>query len=141
MIADLNNIPDVFRDFNRKHFGGSLPTPGFEVMSRLDIFARFECRREKYKGHPIRYPKILFSDCYEYTEEDFRNLMVHEMIHYYMMWNGIKDNKSHGKQFMKIANDMNQKYGLNITKHANSSSFKRTDRTPQRTGILRFLFG
>ena len=40
--------------------------------------------------------------------------MVHEMIHYYIARNRIKDNKAHGKQFMKMAEEYNQKYGLSI---------------------------
>ena len=43
-----------------------------------------------------------------------RDVMVHEMIHYYIAWNRIKDNGSHGRQFWHIAKDFNEKYGLNI---------------------------
>ena len=39
--------------------------------------------------------------------------MVHEMIHYYIAWNNIKDNKTHGDEFMRIAEEMNTKYGFN----------------------------
>ena len=44
-----------------------------------------------------------------------RDVMVHEMIHYYTAWNRIKDNGSHGRQFWRIAKEFNERYGLNIT--------------------------
>ena len=66
--------------------------------------------------------------------------MVHELIHYYIAWNGIKDNKEHGKEFMRIANELNTKYNLNVTKKVDASSFPRTEKAPKYTGIMKFLF-
>ena len=66
----------------------------------------------------------MMSDCFDYPEKVFVEIMVHEMIHYYIAWNRIKDNKSHGKEFMRMANEMKEKYGLNITKTIDASSFQ-----------------
>jgi len=81
----------------------------------------------------------MFSEYYDFDEETFRNLMVHEMIHYYLAWNRIKTKKDHGKEFMEIANNLNEKYGLNITKTLDASSFKRTEQAPKAKGFWQWL--
>ena len=65
--------------------------------------------------------------------------MVHEMIHYYLAWNRVKTKKYHGKEFMEIANGLNEKYGLNITKTLDASSFKRTEQAPKTKGFWQWL--
>lgn len=65
--------------------------------------------------------------------------MVHEMIHYYLAWNCIKTKKAHGDEFMMIANELNEKYGLNITKTLDASSFKRTEQAPKANGFWQWL--
>ena len=41
---------------------------------------------------------------------------------------------------MKIANELNTKYNLNVTKKVDASSFPRTEKAPKYTGIMKFLF-
>ena len=141
MIADLNTMSRVFRECNKKYFDGSLPTPQFLLMNKLNTLARFEYNKDKKGKHPIKWQALKFSDCYDFPEEDFREIMVHELIHYYIAWNGIKDNKDHGREFMRIANEINEKHGLNVTKTKDASSFKRTEKAPHYTCLLRFLWG
>ena len=141
MIADYTTMPRMFRECNKKYFNGILPWPKFGLINKLNILARFEYNKDKKRKHPIKWQSIKFSDCYDFTEDDFRELMVHELIHYYIAWNGIKDNKSHGREFMRIANELNEKYGLNITQAKDASSFKRTEKAPQHSGLFKFLFG
>ena len=123
MIADYNNMPEMFWECNDKYFGHSLPTPRFGLMKKLNKLARFEYNRDKKGKHPIKWQTILFSDLFDFDEETFRNIMVHEMIHYWIAWNGIKTWRSHGKTFMAKAQELNEKYGLNITKTFDASKF------------------
>ena len=90
---------------------------------------------------PLEYKMLMFSDCFDFDEKDFIDIMVHEMIHYYIAWNGIKDDGVHGKKFMEIANSLNEKYGLNVTKTKNASSFKKTENAPKTKVFFKFLFG
>ena len=50
--------------------------------------------------------------------------MAHEMIHYYLAEHQIKDDKSHGKEFMRMAQELNEKYGLNITETLDASEME-----------------
>lgn len=108
-------------------------------MKKLNRLARFEYfKNTKGKAH-IKRQTILFSEYYDFDEETFRDIMVHEMIHYYLAWNRVKTKKYHGKEFMEIANGLNEKYGLNITKTLDASSFKRTEQAPKTKGFWQWL--
>ena len=86
------------------------------LFDRPNIVARFEYQRNGKKAKkPIRNQIIYFSKTYEFNENTMRDVMVHEMIHYYTAWNRIKDNGSHGRQFWRIAKEFSERYGLNIT--------------------------
>jgi hypothetical protein len=141
MIADINTMSRMFKECNEKYFDGSLPKPGFQLINKLNTLARFVYNKDKKGKHPIKWQVVKFTDCYDFPEEDFREIMVHELIHYYIAWNGIKDNKDHGREFMRIANEINEKYGLNVTKTKDASSFKRTENAPDFTGFFQFLWG
>ncbi len=137
--ADYTTMPRMFDECNLKYFNHSLPRPKYGLMQKKHVLGRFECNMDKGKKHPIKWQKISFSECYDYTEEEFRNLMVHEMIHYYLAWNGIDTKCSHGKDFIKMAEEMNTKYGLNITKNIDSSTYHRNEKEPTYKGIFPLL--
>jgi hypothetical protein len=145
MIANQDTMVNTFWECNKKYFNNSLPTPIFETINRMDIIGRFEYQKNKKNSKkPIRNQIIKMSDCFDYTEKDFMETMVHEMIHYYIAWNKIKDNGSHGKEFKKMANEMKEKYDLNITKTIDASSFKLTENAPKnikKKSFFNFLFG
>ena len=141
MVADYNTMPRIFSECNKKYFNNSLPTPKFGLLNKTKILARFEYNKNKKGKYPIKRQVLFFSDCFDFDEKDFIEIMVHEMIHYYIAWNSIKDNGAHGKEFMKIANEINEKYGLNITKTKDASSFKTTENAPKSKSLFKFLFG
>jgi predicted SprT family Zn-dependent metalloprotease len=111
------------------------------MMKKLNTLARFEYQNNKKGKAPIKRQIILFSEYYDFDEETFKNLMVHEMIHYYLAWNGVKTELDHGKEFMAIANELNEKYGLNVTKTLDASSFIRREQAPKAKGFWLWLLG
>ena len=52
------------------------------------------------------------------------------MIHYFIAYNDIKDNKEHGKIFLSIAERLNSEFGLNIEKTRSTSSYLRKENAP-----------
>lgn len=142
MIADYDNMPMAFYDCNDKYFDGKLPTPKFGLIHKTSMLGWFGYRKNKKKNcskEPLEYKIIKMSDCYDFDEKDFIEIMVHEMIHYYIAWNQIKDTGDHGTMFMKMANELREKHGLNITKTKDASSFKKTKSAPK--SIWDKLFG
>lgn len=137
MIADYNTMPQIFWECNQQYFGHQLRTPKFGFMHSCRYLGRFEYRwGEKNKPVKKRHMVILMSDYFDFDEETFRNIMVHEMIHYYLYLNNPNEcsvfgrflrflgfkNSDHGPEFMKMAQKLNEQYGLNITKTYDASS-------------------
>ena len=56
-------------------------------------------------------------------------------------YNNIKDNDDHGIEFLKIAEELNKKYGLSITKKIDASSFKRNEKASKLSWFFIRLFG
>ena len=143
MIADFDNMPMVFYDCNEKYFNNELPTPKFDLMHTTKYLGWFGYRKNKKKNknkEPLEYKIIKMCDCYDFDEKDFIEIMVHEMIHYYIAWNQIKDNGDHGKMFMEKANEIKEKYGLDITKTKDASSFKKTENAPKTNALWKRIF-
>ena len=137
MIADYNTMPQMFWECNRQYFDHQLRTPKFGLMHTYRYLGRFDHRwGEKNKPVKKRYMMILMSDYFDFDEETFRSIMVHEMIHYYLYLNDSSEcsvfgrflrlfgfkNSDHGPEFMEIAQKLNEQYGLNITKTYDASS-------------------
>ena len=146
MIADYNTMPHMFWECNRLYFGHQLRKPQFGLMHTFRYLGKFEYRwGEKKKPVKKRYMAILMSDFFDFDEETFRNIMVHEMIHYYLYLNGTSDcsvfsrflrfvgfkNSDHGPEFMAMAQKLNEQYGLNITKTCDASSIPLAPNAPK----------
>ena len=148
MIADYNTMPHMFWECNRLYFGHQLRKPQFGLMHTFRYLGKFEYRwGEKKKPVKKRYMAILMSDFFDFDEETFRNIMVHEMIHYYLYLNGTSDcsvfsrflrfvgfkNSDHGPEFMAMAQKLNEQYGLSITKTYDASHIPSAPDAPKRS--------
>ncbi len=56
--------------------------------------------------------------------------MVHEMIHYYLAYFGIDKRCKHGKDFKRMAKQLNEAHGLHITTIVDIAQYKRRKGTP-----------
>ena len=139
MIATVDNMTENFKIYNKLYFEGRLPLPKFEVMHTYRMSGYFIFDPVK-KGR-IRHKKIYMTDYFDFTEEMYRNVLVHEIIHYYIAYNKIEDNEDHGVEFMKLAESLNRKYGLSITKIIDASSFKRNEKASKISWFFTKLFG
>lgn len=104
-----------FDEFNREYFSSSLPEPRFvtgNARTQLGAMAykwKSTMGIKKYYGYTIR-----ISNYYDADEKQFKNVLLHEMIHYYIIIKRIKDTSSHGVVFRRIMNEMNAR-GWNIS--------------------------
>ena len=48
-------------------------------------------------------------------EEEYMDTLIHEMIHYYILSNGLVDDSPHGKLFKAKMDDINNMYGIRVT--------------------------
>ena len=138
----------MFWECNQMYFNHQLQTPKFGLIHTYRNLGKFEYRwGEKKKPVKKRHMMILMSDYFDFDEDTFRNIMVHEMIHYYLYLNSTSDcstfssflrvmgikNSDHGPEFMAIAELLNQKYGLNISITYDASNIPSAPNAPKRT--------
>jgi len=81
---------------------------------------------------------IHISNYYEQTEQEVQNVLLHEMIHYYIAYKALKDTSPHGTLFKGMMNELNCKYGWNITISIAAKTVKAVlnDRKPRQYLIL-----
>lgn len=130
MIASVENMKETFLMCNAKYFEGKLPKPKFELMHSFKLCALFYYNSDWFGGRKFYGPIIRFTDYYEFTESVFVDLMCHEMIHYYLAYNGIDRKCRHGKEFMQMANGLNKKYKLHIRTEYDMLNLKRSKNAP-----------
>ena len=105
-----------FRQFNDEYFGGELPVPRIVLSKSRTRLGTMACKctrrlmRRVYSDFTIR-----ISIFYEQTEREFQTTLLHEMIHYYIMYKHIPDTSAHGRVFSGMMQRLNTQYGWNIT--------------------------
>jgi len=112
MIITIPQVKEQFDKWNGIIFDGELPTPTFELMHTKSILGQF-CPR-KVLGQNVY--KIRISTFYDRPFEFYVDTIVHEMLHYWIKYKGIKDTSSHGREWKKYAAQISNKYGLTITR-------------------------
>ena len=131
MIANSENIAYYFVYWNYVAFNNELPIPFCGVLHSYRTCGYFQC---KYYGGWFSKTfydfSISITDYYDFTDEQFNNILVHEMIHYYLTYTGVDRRCRHGKEFKKMAKELNKKCHLNITKYLDISKYKKRKGAP-----------
>lgn len=131
MVANFSNMLDAFCLYNEKYFDGKLPIPMFDLLHSFRTCGYFNCDyKQGWFSRTLYNFRISMTDYYDFTPKQFEDILVHEMIHYYLAYFGIDKSLSHGREFKKMAKRLNQAYGLNITKTLDISQYKRREGTP-----------
>lgn len=116
MIVTIPYIKEKFIYWNREAFNNELPVPTFELMTSKRTLGQYSYNR--VLGETIH--KIRISDYYDSLEKRINETIVHEMIHFYIKYKGIKDTSSHGPIWKRMARELSQKFDLNITRLSNA---------------------
>ena len=121
-IYGVGHLACLFRDYNIKYFGGVLPLPMFEITESYKFFGYFH---SNIWNNTTVDPLIQISGLWDYSEAQIRDIMVHEMIHYYLAYKGIDTTASHGLYFHQYAARFNRDYGMHITVTIDYNEYKR----------------
>lgn len=130
MIANLDNMLDIFNKCNIKYFEGKLLLPQFGLLHSFRTCGYFKYTRGSLLDKTIYDSTILITDYYDFTESQFVDIMCHEMIHYYLVYFNLDRRHYHGKKFKEMANMLNRMYNLNITTYLDLSKYQRRTGTP-----------
>ena len=107
-----SQIRCLFRQFYQDYFGNLLPMPYIKIRHSVNTLGYFSYMQNEMFGTT---ETLEISDFYEYTSNQLRDIVVHEMIHYYLYYIGEDVRLKHGKSFMRMARQLNQSYGLHVT--------------------------
>mgnify|MGYP004627899405 FL=1 len=115
-----------FQFFNKTIFAGKLPPLPIRVGNARRSLGLLTYSR---KGNALLGRKnsnfrMTISAYYDLTEVETDDVIIHEMIHYYIAYNNIKDTGAHGRVFRDFMDRINRKYGTHV---CISGKVKHTD--------------
>ena len=109
-------LAEYFQQFNRDYFGDGLPLPRLVLSHSRTRLGSFSCKSKMtWRGRKLTDLTIRISTYYNMTEWQMQNVLLHEMIHYSIAYTGLKDTSAHGVVFRGMMDNLNRKYGWEIT--------------------------
>ncbi len=116
MTATIEYITDRFNEYNRDFFDGALPPVRIELSNARTWLGLCTSRvRRRWDGRLERYDfRLRISTRLDLPESEIQDTIIHEMIHYYIWYNGIRDTSAHGKVFRSMMDRINREWGRHI---------------------------
>ena len=124
-----------FDEYNRLYFDSVLPRCEFSVI-KLSCLGSYMF--SSGKNGKRKYRIRLTSDV-NWTEESLRDVLIHEMIHHYVVaidgckgidgfsWYGLF---GHGKRFRRQVRRINREHGLKIHIHGDTNLYHKNEKIP-----------
>ena len=113
----LRWLQERYDFFNTLCFQGSLPRIPFR-LTRANTFGgklQFKRHRKPF-GKEVHPDHVLVMDIsHDRTDEAVEDILLHEMIHYYIEHHHLKDSSTHGRVFRQMMDDINQRFNRHIT--------------------------
>lgn len=127
MIPTIPFIQQTFDRFNRLIFNNALPPLSIELCNVKTFMGQCVYKRKRtLLGKIKRYDfKLRINTRAELSQNECEDVILHEMIHYYIGYNQLKDTSAHGRIFRKMMNDINTRYGRHVTISHRSTSEQR----------------
>ena len=148
MKATVSFITERFDFFNGLIFEGKLPAIPLVVTNAATYVGLFcyKSRRPVF-GRRVHYDlKIRISARLDLPASEIEDTLIHEMIHYWILLNKLKDTSRHGKVFRAKMDEINRDFGRHITVSHRATKEQREealDKRPRRrvVAIIRFRDG
>ncbi len=122
MIPDILFIKNSFSHFNSLIFKEELPEPRF-ALTKAHTFRGKLCYRVSHSFSVKKYDdfEIRISTGFDLPKSEWEDVVIHEMIHLFIVVKKIKDSSSHGPAFRRIMTLINRSHGRNIVVSARST--------------------
>lgn len=121
-----------FTEFNHDYFEARLPLPRLALSKSRTRLGTMTCRRQVRMFHARLYDyAIHLSNYYELSERQFQNILLHEMIHYFISYTGLRDTSPHGVVFRKMMAEFNCKYGWEISVMTSTKNVEKVGGIPK----------
>lgn len=105
----------LFFKYNRMYFENKLAIPSFGLLHSKHLLGQFQTKTSRRTGKKIN-PKIFITTDIDWTEDDLRDVVVHEMVHMAVWQRGGKSRNRHDGLFKNICDELETKYGLQVRK-------------------------
>lgn len=115
MVGTLKFLRDTFNRFNREIFGNGLPVPTFKVTNARTFLGKFQHKKYPYSKGILNEFIITLSNAFDVPQDVLEDTIIHEMIHYEIAFNKVKDNSAHGDVFLNRMDEINSKYGRHLS--------------------------
>lgn len=140
MKATLPFIIDAFSKFNSMCFEGKLPPVRIKLTNARTFLGKvtYSGRRDFF-GRVVRYENycLRISTAFDLPENELEDVVIHEMIHYYIALNRIKDTSAHGQVFRNMMEKINSDYGRNVmVRHHGAQTFLSPVKGRNRVNLL-----
>lgn len=124
MEITKEEIKKRFLEYNEKYFDGILKTPRFGINTwNTGIIGSFRNGHDK-NGKPVD-PEIRIAKYADFTEETLKGIIIHEMIHYYVVFHeGYDGWFSHGRRFRRVRRYLCEYFGLKIPMNGKHIKYK-----------------
>ena len=116
MRATITFVKKVYEEYNQKCFGGILPTPEYRISNTKRKWGNVKWwHKHNEKGEIIAQSiGLSITGRYDITEDRMIDIILHEMIHIYIIAAKIPITAMHGSEFIKVMDEINEKYGRHI---------------------------
>ena len=117
MIPTLSYIQAHFQEYNATIFGNRLPALPIRIgNAKTRLGGLHYYRKKNFWGMEVYSDfTMMISTRYDLPEEEVQDTLIHEMIHYYILYNQWHDNAPHGKMFLSLMNEINARFGRHIS--------------------------
>ena len=135
MIATVPYVEKKIGEYNALIFNSELP-PVPVKLTRARTFLGKMCykkncdRRGKRTGCSNFVMRI--SVLFDLPEDMLDDVIIHEMIHYYIAYKNIPDSSMHGPVFRSYMNDINERFGRHIETRHKSTVEQKAPQTAVR---------
>ena len=134
MKATIGFVENKFDEFNQQIFGGKLPKIPVVLSDAKTFLGQCVCRtRRMPNGKVEKFDfKLRINTRLDLPEREVEDIIIHEMIHYYIGYHQLKDTSAHGQIFRRMMNEINTKFGRNVSVSHRSTKEQREELVDQK---------
>jgi len=110
-------LKERYNHFNALCFQNTLPQIPIRLTRANSFGGKLQYRRmRRLYGKELHTDYVLVMDIsHDRSDEAVEDILLHEMIHFYIEHHHIKDSSTHGRIFRKMMADINERFGRHIT--------------------------
>lgn len=119
MQINVQWMEEWFGKFNRQYFDGKLPCPLLKVGRSKTRLGCYSYKSVRKWGRLVKEDQtITLSRYYDFSEQEYKNVLLHEMIHYVIDYTRLKDTSPHGVIFRGMMARLNREgWDIRISHH------------------------